>query len=272
MCEVLRRRALFLLFGLGSMVVGPLSAFAADTPENLYSAITTAINKTFEQDPSRRLSGQGVRYEDGAKYYHVDFCLNESYLGVDHSPDIIGLAIRIAYHVRIYRNDFEGFKVPDTVWKGTIARMDQIAIEALRDSFVYAGKIRDSKLNQREDEYVQLQKRLVSDLQTYRASNATLLPEVEYDQDCLGNGVSDVEIRTTPRGAQVSYIAVFDFELCKARSIDPEDLRRCHGWQQALKDKEVLLGAYRYVAIWPDGTKRTGAFTINRDTVISISR
>lgn len=61
-------------------------------------------------------------------------------------------------------------------------------------------------------------------------------------------------IKPVPATGEVFYIAMFFFNLCVARQVDPYDRSRCLDWQ--LPDNDLgskLIGTYMLQGHWPDG-------------------
>lgn len=88
------------------------------------------------------------------------------------------------------------------------------------------------------------------------------LPTVVVVGGC-GGGTVSVRIVTDPAGGQVMFIPTFFYELCRAKSIDPDDPVGCKRWREALGTASTAVaGDYHYIVRWADGAVRRGKLSI----------
>ena len=102
------------------------------------------------------------------------------------------------------------------------------------------------------------------------------LVKITYEKGCGAGPEASVKIISYPEGAQIEYITYFNYELCRAQKLDPDDHKTCNRWREA-HDSQLtkVTGDYLYLARWPDGKVRRGElrFTDKDDgTTIKLTR
>lgn len=85
---------------------------------------------------------------------------------------------------------------------------------------------------------------------------------IDLSEGC-GAGEIPVKLVSNPPFSKLRIISEFYFSICEIRSKDPWSPQYCRlGWNDVLAEREMLSGAYRYVATWPDGHQSKGQFKI----------
>jgi len=105
---------------------------------------------------------------------------------------------------------------------------------------------------------------LETSLNLYRENHNKNLPSIHRGNttEC-GDGEVFIKIDARPPGAKVWFLVEFYYMLCKAQGIDPLDMKVCDRWVEAATSVFAVAGDYRYLAVWPNGTKRTGLLQFN---------
>ncbi len=153
---------------------------------------------------------------------------------------------------RIWQADFETYErqelqdIVETLSRGGF-KLSEFGVVSGSDEF-------ESRHVRREKELYQS---LANALNSYRRS-----PKFIFGPGCEGDGEIAVKIATLPAGAQVHFIPRFFYDLCKKQNIDPEDLGNCNRWREAIDNQLTeVIGNYRYIVHWPDGTVRRGVLS-----------
>lgn len=141
-----------------------------------------------------------------------------------------------------------------------------LGVEHLLTALHYPRAIWSGPLDQFERLNItqeRLDAQLVPQLAAYRRAHTPRLPRVKSEGGC-GSGETPIKIHTVPDSARVFLVPQFYYDLCKARTIDPEDVDRCRYWVKSIGGQSLSLsGRYRYQVKWPDRTERRGRFEIS---------
>lgn len=224
------------------------------TSEVQYLKIKAAIQKI--------LDGPGLNipyYPDAPKMYDLKYCFDGSDLLSDSDPRVVPTTI--ALYVGLYRNLMDKLHIPRSVAGQTFASMEALAIATLENT--PRQRANQNKLNFTilDGQLLRLQIRFRDDLRRY-AKNKTGMPKFEFMGEC-GAGLAEISITTTPPGATVSYIPLFQYALCDHKGINPKDPDKCEGWLTATTLNLDIVGIYHYLAVWPDGRQKRGKFAIH---------
>jgi hypothetical protein len=184
-------------------------------------------------------------------------CDDAEDLGLEGSSPLF-TATTIALHIELRKRLLGALKVPPSISNRSFSLMEKLAAGTLTRS--HRGT-KSEYLDKIETEYHRLGKQLASDLNKYAATRKDL-PRFRYRPEC-GDGHFEVEIKTIPPGATVTYIPIFCYKLCQERKIDAQNPDLCDGWRTALTAKVGMIGEYRFKAVWPDGTQKSGTTSIN---------
>jgi hypothetical protein len=239
--------------GIGAQGVSDSQTFAA-----IRDAVraTTQGNRKFKLELS--LGGFGP-----ANRYDLYLC-NEAYqLGVGDNP--LRFATTVALHIEIYQAELTRLRVPESIWSLQLAALDQFGVRS-----VQLNPEHQRDYERLDDELRKVEQTLADPVIAWGQGN-TRLPQFTWQGGC-GAGEAEVTITTTPRGARVSYISLFQYKLCQARNLNAEDPARCDGWMNAVKVYEDMIGKYHYIATWPDGHQAKGIFEITGKTTVNIPR
>jgi hypothetical protein len=198
------------------------------------------------------------------KVVDLDLCWNAEHLGVRESSPI-QTAITIALFSEGVEYELSLCNLPRAAAANTFAAMEALALKSLQDR-----QLSGSAVKQQGEQVYQLAKRFPDEVNAY-AKTKSGAPHFIWLGECGGLG-PPVTIKTKPPGATVSYISLFSYKLCEALHVNAEDTDKCDGWVTALAVTEDLVGKYRYLAVWPDGKQRRGAFSVNNKTTLTISQ
>lgn len=249
-------RLRFLWHKLGAFfvfLVGCLSAMGQSSSDiATFAAIRASVRETIQGNRRFQL------YRDTK--YDLYLCADPSELGMSASPLVP--ATMVAMHVEIYRAELARLRVPEYIWSRDLAALELFGARSVRNV--------DRSSEQFDRMLRQIEKSLANSLIAYGRSGAGL-PQFQFEGGC-GAGEEEVRITSTPGGARVRYISLFQYKLCQARNINPEDPANCEGWISAVKLYEDMIGKYRYVAAWPDGYQTRGLFDITGKTTVNITR
>jgi hypothetical protein len=234
----------------------------------LYSVIKKNVQEAWR---SKELSFYGFpREEEGSDIRNLAFCFDAgSALGIPWRSQAY-FAITVALAVEMYEAEFDDWKIPPAISANSISAMEQLAVQTLKDRRPTSYREFEKLSEKRERQLKTLQRRLLKDLTAYTRNRAKM-PQFVFDDGC-GDGEVDVKITTNPPGATVSYIPVFSYKLCQATKVNPDDAEQCDGWVTAVNVNENLVGRYRYVAKWSDGTQRKGILNIAGKSTVRISQ
>jgi hypothetical protein len=246
-------------FGLAVGFLLSCFADAQSAPDaQAFAAIRAAVRETIQGHRNFKLflSGMG-----GAKAYDLYLC-NEAYqLGMAESP--LRFAATVALHAEIYQAELTRLRVPESIWGRQLATLDQFGARSMQDA-------QRRSYEQLDDELRRVEKSMADPVIAWGQSSAQL-PRFAWEGGC-GAGEAEVTITTTPRGARVSYISLFQYKLCQVRNLNADDPARCDGWINAVKLTEDMIGKYHYIATWPDGYQAKGIFDITGKTTVNIPR
>jgi hypothetical protein len=165
----------------------------------------------------------------------------------------------IAVNVFEWTHTLSTLKYPRRLWEPLVSQYESEQLSLLIEP--EAGEQEDPR------NYIQSSYAFVDDLvrrlAEHRKSNPSLVRVVA--RGGCGAGEVVVTIATDPRGGQVLFIPTFFYEYCRARNLNPEDTTRCDRWREA-DDGQLheVIGNYRYIAKWRDGTIRKGKLTFGR--------
>jgi len=245
---------------------------------NNYQTLQVAVRRTV----GNRLSQIGQAGDDygNPKTYDVSNCRYYDDLGLDEDQEdtLTSAAITAAMQTDLLRHDLIKLGVPESVWKNDLLSLDDFALRILSgelgekdpdDPYGIADET-DHSIDYEQLLQFDVKSKLLLDLKQYQMSHPQS-PNFIRAAEC-GAGAVEIKIRTMPRGAKVSYIPLFSYNLCAARQIPPDDRHRCHGWIDSVKVYEDLIGKYCFVAVWPDGFERRGIFVIGEKDVVTITR
>ena len=238
------------------------------TEAKLYSVIKKNVQETWR---NKELSFYGFPNQDEASNTRdLAFCFDAgSALGIPWGSQAY-FAITVALAVEMYEAEFDRWKIPRAISANSISAMDQFAIRTLNDPRPTSYRQFVELFKKRKRQFEPLQQRLLKDLTAYTRNRAKM-PHFVFEGGC-GDGEMTVKIRTIPPGAAVSYIPVFSYKLCQAMKVNPDDMEQCDGWVTAVNVTENLVGKYRYVAKWSDGTQRKGILDVAGKSTIRISQ
>ena len=247
--------ASILLFGCFSAAGQSASDIAT------FAAIRASVRETIQGRGNFNL----VQYQD--KKYDLYLCHGSADLGMNYNP--LSFAAGVALHIEIYRTQLTRLGVPESIWNRHLA-----ALERFGTSSIQRYPTQRSQTDWTEDpldkEFRQLEENMANRIIAYGRGDPRL-PQFTFEGGC-GAGEQEVRITTSPRGARVSYISLFQYRLCQARNVNPEDPAHCEGWISAVKVYEDMIGKYRYLATWPDGYQAKGLFDITGRTTVNITR
>jgi hypothetical protein len=196
--------------------------------------------------------------------YDLYLCNEAAQLGMsDDAP--LGFATAVALHIEIYQAELTRLRVPESIWRPQLVALDQFGARSIQR---FTGQLRSYE--QLDKDLREIEKTLADSVIAY-GRGSPRLPQFTWEGGC-GAGEQEVEITTTPRGAMVSYISLFQYKLCEARNVNPEDPARCDGWISAVKVFEDMIGKYHYIATWPDGHQAKGIFDITGKATVNIPR
>lgn len=227
-----------------------------------FAAIRTAVRETIQGDRNFKLF-LSLGALGPAKRYDLFLC-NEAYqLGVGDNP--LRFATTVALHIEIYRAELTRLRVPESIWSRQLAALDQFGVRSIQ-----LNRVQQRTYEQLDDELRKVEQRLADPVIAWGRGNVRL-PQFTWQGGC-GAGEAEVTITTIPRGARVSFISLFQYKLCQARSLNADDPARCDGWINAVKVYEDMIGKYHYIATWPDGHQAKGIFDITGKTTVNIPR
>lgn len=217
-----------------------------------FGAIRTAVRDRIQGNRNFQL------FRD--KQYDLFLCSYPGQLGMSDSP--LEPAAMVALHIETYRAELTRLRVPESVWSRNLAALDQFGARSVRWNGAHDNRF--------DDMMRQVEKGLADSVIAYGRS-APGGPQFMWEGGC-GAGEAEVTITSTPGGARISYISLFQYRLCQHRNVNPEDSTRCEGWISAVKLHEDMIGTYRYIAAWPGGYQSRGMFDISGKTTVNITR
>jgi len=175
-------------------------------------------------------------------------------------------AATVALHVEIFQAELTRLRVPKSIWNRQLAALNRFGVQLIH-------RMRDENTieykDEEFDEMVKIEKSLADPVIAWGRRDAR---RPQFILGGCGGGEEEVTITTTPPGARVSYISLFQYKVCQARNQNPEDPARCDGWINAVKLVEDMIGKYHYIATWPDGYQAKGVFDITGKTTVNIPR
>ena len=100
---------------------------------------------------------------------------------------------------------------------------------------------------------------VVRQIENKRKINNPELPELTFVDGCEPPRDEFAHLRSDPSDGKVNYISSFEFELCKAKSLNPWDITECNGWSESDSKRALpFYGVYIYQVSWPNGISGRG--------------
>lgn len=158
-----------------------------------------------------------------------------------------------------------GARYPASVWKQLLAKFEQSVLDRIADT--PAGERHsitfETALGSGGDDWHQNPHlvALLESLADYHRAHPEL-EDIGEGGEC-GDGDITMKLDVSPPGARTWFLVEFHYRLCKAQGIDALDVDKCDRWVEATTDVIALAGNYRYLAVWPDGTRRSGLLRFN---------
>jgi hypothetical protein len=96
------------------------------------------------------------------------------------------------------------------------------------------------------------EQRLGARMNAYRQQYDRTAPRPEVWQQCGGDYMGFVKVRTRPADGSVRLIRDFYYKLCQKTGIHPLS-NQCDKWSLVTSSREIPGGIYYYVVNWPNG-------------------
>jgi hypothetical protein len=250
-----------LAIGLGCSVAAAetlTESLQSDTA-GLYAAIKEAMQSSYVNGSIKKAIKE--------KRYVLDDCEAPNLTGsgpskselLDSLAGVAGTAVRLSV-------DLRKLGYPPEVWEPLIQDFELREIESIRSA--PAGELTEDEKTafdaKATDDTNKLYKGLVAALSGYREAHPSLVRAVFEDSGCGVGEEVEVTIKTRPSGGTVYFISSFDYKLCKARNLDPENRDGCNLWQEAVEGAPAhMLGDYEYFATWQDRAPKRSRLRIN---------
>jgi hypothetical protein len=219
----------------------------------LYAAIKEAMQSSY-------VNGS-IKNAIKEKRYVLDDCEAPNLTGsgpskselLDALTGVAGTAVRLSV-------DLRKLGYPPEVWEPLIRDFELREIESIR--VAAARHLTNEEMPTGSSE--KLYKGLVAALSRYREAHPSLVRAVFEDSGCGVGEEVEVTIKTRPSGGTVYFISSFDYKLCKARNLDPDNRDGCNLWQEAVEGTPAhMLGDYEYFATWQDRAPKRSRLRIN---------
>ena len=145
---------------------------------------------------------------------------------------------------------------PANVWQPDIAAFEADELSVVEHASAYDAQRADDRVHA-------FAARLAAKLAAYRTAHPERTAVIAW-QNC-GRESFTRTVALSPSGG-LSIIPAYLYDLCGRYGVNADDSRQCDRWSTpGSAGVERISGGYRYVARWPDGTNRCGAFTVDAE-------
>jgi hypothetical protein len=244
---------LVLALGCSVAAAATLTESLQSDTAGLYAAIKEAMQSSYVNGSIKKAIKE--------KRYALDDCEAPNLTGsgpskselLDALAGVAGTAVRLSV-------DLRKLGYPPEVWETLIQDFELREIESIR--VAAARHLTNEEMATGSSE--KLYKGLVAALSRYREAHPSLVRAVFEDSGCGVGEEVEVTIKTRPSGGTVYFISSFDYKLCKARNLDPDNRDGCNLWQEAVEGTPAhMLGDYEYFATWQDRAPKRSRLRIN---------
>ena len=185
------------------------------------------------------------------------------YLGLP-SDDPYRLPIVMQLHVEALRAEFERQAPQQSFWIEPLRDAEETARATVAD----IGSVKkpadlEKQLTNRRREFQTRLGALEKSIRDYAQKTDTIFGEPGHVGP-VGFGPEDqysVPIVIEPVGGRVRVVRAFVWRDCRKRSCVPSELT----WRTLNADRENMIGAYHYIAEWPNGKRDEGDFRVDSD-------
>jgi len=199
------------------------------------------------------------------KRYLVNACDAPDVIGIgESSSKIQEKLILVASTVIRLSDELRKLGYPPEVWETLIRDFELHEIESIRVAATQHLTDEEVESSLVVASYEKLNKDLVAASARYRKSHPSLVRVGIDDGGCGVGEEVEVTIKTRPPGGSVYFITSFDYKVCKALNLDPDNRSSCNIWHEAVEgNPEHMLGDYEYVATWEGRVPKRSRLTIN---------
>ncbi|HEV2652606.1 MAG TPA: hypothetical protein VGU69_15200 [Rhizomicrobium sp.] len=146
---------------------------------------------------------------------------------------------------------------PANVWQPDIAKFEADELSVVEQATAYDAQKADDRAHA-------FAARLAAKLAAYRTTHAGRTAVIAW-QNC-GRESFTRTVTLSPSG-DLTLIPAYLYDLCGRYGVGADDPLQCNRWSTpAPAGVERISGGYRFVAHWPDGTRRCGAFTVDSES------
>jgi hypothetical protein len=145
---------------------------------------------------------------------------------------------------------------PANVWQPDLAKFEADELSTIEHASTYDAQKADDRAHA-------FAASLATKLASYHAAHAGKTAVIAW-QNC-GRESFTRAVTLNPTGG-LSIIPAYLYDLCGRYGVNADDAKQCDRWGiPSSAGVERISGGYRYVARWPDGTNRCGAFTVDTE-------